>query len=186
MKFLGSFFISLFFVASLNAETTTCDTLNTDIATLETTVTGQQELVSELSGDIGVMADRIGDMADKIVATEELLSTTLIALTGNTAVINGVVLLAPFDSSLASKSTPPTITLSNAATKYLLHISKTATFERTSSIVLYIDSSDTLTNSWSQVATFAATNSDVVFIAVQSINENVISALSNGVKLTLQ
>lgn len=78
------------------------------------------------------------------------------------------------------------MTLSNAATTYLLHVSKTATFERANSIVLYIDSSDTLANSWSQVATFAATNSDVVFIAVQSINENVISTLSNGVKLTLQ
>lgn len=186
MKALGSFFISILFVTSLFAKTTTCDSLSADITSLQTTVTQQQKLVSKLSDDIGVMADRIGTMADRIVATENLLSQTLLALTGNKTLQNSVALLAPLDSSVASKTTPPSISLSNAATKYLLHVSKTATFERASSLVLYIDSDATLAKSWAQVSAFAATNSDVVFIAVQSIDNNVISTLSNGVKLTLQ
>lgn len=75
--------ITLLLITTLNAETTTCDTLNASIDNLGQSVTNQQELVSKLSDDIGIMADRIGTMADRIVATEKLLADTLLALTGN-------------------------------------------------------------------------------------------------------
>jgi len=183
-----------FFLASfLHAETTTCDALNSSIDSLETSVTNQQALVSKLSDDIGTMADRIntmadkiGVMADRIVKTETLLSQTLLAVTGNSSSANTVVLLNPLDSTTASKTTPPTITLSPTTTSYLLYASTSATFEAAKTITLYVDSQNTLTNSWNRVTTLAATNGDVIYIAVKGINNSVVSALSNGVKLTLQ
>ena len=182
------FFLSLLLVANIYAETSTCtcESLNADVTKLQTTVTEQQALVSKLSDDIGTMADRIGDMADKIVATEKLLSDTLLTLTGNATLVNSVALLSPADSTTASKTTAPTISLSNSATQYLLHASTSATFERSKSVVIYVDSDDALTKAWAQVADLAATDGGVVFIAVESINDNVISALSNSAKLTLQ
>jgi uncharacterized coiled-coil protein SlyX len=97
--------VALFLVTSLNAETTTCDTLNTSINTLGTSVTNQQALVSKLSDDISAMAERIGTMADKIVVTEKILSDTLLALTGNTtlsSLATTAILTSPLDSSTIS------------------------------------------------------------------------------------
>ncbi len=185
-KIAATFLIFTLFGMNLSADTTTCDALNTNVTTLESSVTNQQALVSKLSDDIGAMADRIGDMADKIVVTEELLSKTLLTLTGNDSLVSSVALISPLDSSNADKTTPPQITLSDAANTYLLYVSTDATFDRTKSLVIYIDSSNTLSKVWSQVAELAATNNDVVFLAVKSINNSVISSLSNGVKLTLQ
>lgn len=135
-KIISTYIISLLVVVNVYAETT-CESLNTDISALQTTVTQQQTLVSKLSDDIGTMADRINVVADKIVATEKLLSETLLAITGK-------------------------------------------------SIVIYVDSNNALTNAWAQVADLAGTNSNAVYIAVQSIDGSVISGLSNSAKLTLQ
>jgi len=183
---LAIFFITTLFVANLYAETTTCDTLNTSVTNLETSVTNQQALVSKLSDDISTMANKINLMADKIVETEQLLSNTLITLTGNTSLVNSVVLTAPLDSTLAYKTTPPTFVLSDSATQYLLYASKDANFDRANSLVIYIDSSDALSKAWTQVADLASSNNDVIFIALKSIKNSVISTLSNGVKLTLE
>jgi uncharacterized coiled-coil protein SlyX len=187
-KIISKSVTALLLVTSLNAASTTCDTLDTSIENLGTTVTDQQALVSKLSDDIGVMADRIGTMADRIVATEKLLSETLLALTGSTSntLSNTAVMTAPLDSSTASKTTAPTITILSAPTAYLLYASTSPKFEQSKSIVLYIDSDATLSTSWTRVSELAATNGDVIYIAVKSINNNLISALSNGVKLTLQ
>jgi len=186
MKKFGTLFLSTLFTLNLYAQTTTCDTLNASVANLETSVTNQQALVSKLSDDIGVMADRIGTMADRIVTTEKLLSDTLLTLTGNASLVKSVILTAPLDSSTVSKVTAPTMTLSDSASQYLLYASTDTSFERAKSLVIYVDSSDALTKAWAQVAELAATNNDVIFIAVKSINNNVISTLSNSVKLTLQ
>ena len=185
-KMIISLFIPLFFITNINAETVTCDSLDASITNLGTIVTDQQALVSKLSDDIGVMADRIGDMADKIVLTETLLSQTLLTITGNTTLTNAVILLSPLDSTTASKTIASTLTLSDSASQYILYASKSPTFSETNSIKIYIDSTDTLSRSWTQVSDFAATNSDVIYIAIKSINNNIISTLSNGVKLTLQ
>ena len=107
-KLLMSAVTSVILIASVNAET--CDavaTVNTSIEGLNTTVTNQQALVSKLSDDIGLMADRIGTMADKIVATEILLSDTLIVLTGNADLGSSSssstgVLTKPLDGSTAT------------------------------------------------------------------------------------
>ena len=185
-KIISAYIISLLIVVNIYAETTTCDSLNADIAVLQTTVTQQQDLVSKLSDDIGAMADRINVMADKIVTTEKLLSDTLLAITGNSTLTNSVALTSPADSATVSKATAPDMTLSNSATTYLLHASTSATFDRAKSIVIYVDSNNALTNAWTQVADLAGTNSNVVYIAVQSIDGSVISGLSNSAKLTLQ
>ena len=188
MKKLGTLFISTIFAFNLYADSTTCtcDALNTSITNLQTSVTNQQKLVSKLADDIGVMADRIGTMADRIVATEKLLSNTLLTLTGNKSLTNSVALTKPIDSSTALKATAPDISLSNSASTYLLYASTKNTFNRADSLVIYINSSNTLSAAWEQVANLATTNNDVIYIAVKSINSNVISALSNSVKLTLQ
>lgn len=182
-------------LTNLNAETTTCDavaTVNTSIESLNTSVESQQALVSKLSDDIGLMADRIVVMADKIVATETLLADTLIVLTGNadlgtsSSSTTGVVLLQPLDGATASKTTAPTMELSTASSKYLLYVSTEPTFSTTTSISLYIESTTTLSNSWTQVVNFADT-ATTIYIAVKNIDaDNKISSLSNGVKLTLQ
>ena len=192
-KLMSATLASLFLVSALNAETT-CEavsTVNTSIESLNNTIENQQELVSKLSDDIGTMADRIGDMADKIVATEKLLADTLIVLTGNadlgsSSSTSGVALTKPLDGSTASKNTAPTIELSTTTSKYLLYASTEPTFGDTTTISLYIESSNGLTTSWQQVANFAG-NSSTIYIAVKSIDaNNKISSLSNGVKLTLQ
>jgi len=187
MKKYPLLIITTIFLGNVYAGTTSCDTINTSVNNLETSVTNQQKLVSKLSDDIGTMADRIGTMADKIVKTEDLLSQTLLTITGNKTLTNTVALTKPLDSTTAQKNTPPTIELSDNATTYLLYASTDAKFDRAKSLIIYVDTSnDTLKNSWSQVADLAGTNNDVIYIAVKSINNNVISALSNETKLTLQ
>ena len=185
-KMIVNLSIVLFFITNVNAETVTCDSLDAGISNLGTTVTDQQALVSKLSDDIGLMSNQIEAMADKIVLTETLLSQTLLTITGNATLSNAVMLLSPLDSTTASKTEAPSLTLSDSATQYLLYASKSPTFSDAQSIKIYIDSTDTLSRSWSQIVEFGATNGDVIYIAVKSINNNQISSLSNGVKLTLQ
>jgi len=193
-KVLVSIVTSVILVSSLNAETT-CEavsTVNTSIESLSDTVNNQQALVSKLSDDIGTMSDRIGDMADKIVKTETLLSDTLIVLTGNASLgssstTTGVILTQPLDNSSASKTTPPSITISTDSSKYLLYASTTPTFDDGKTISLYIESDTSLKTSWTEIVDFASNNSDTIYVAVKSIDaNNKISSLSNGVKLNLQ
>jgi len=189
----GLAFVAL--LTNLNAETTTCSavsTVNTSIESLNTSVANQQKLVSKLSDDIGVMADRIGTMADRIVDTEKLLSDTLIVLTGNadlgssSSATTGVVLMKPLDGATVSKDTAPTIKLSTSSSKYLLYASTEPTFGESTTISLYIESTSGLNTSWAQIVNFAGSASSI-YIAVKNIDENnKISSLSNGVKLTLQ
>ena len=183
---ITSIALSLFLVSALNADTT-CDsvaTVNTSIESLNTTVENQQALVSKLSDDIGLMSDRI-------VETEKLLADTLIVLTGNSDLgssssTSGVALTKPLDGSTVSKTTAPTIELSTNSSKYLLYASTEPTFNDTTTISLYIESTNGLSTSWNQVVNFIDSGT-TVYIAVKSIDENnKISSLSNGVKLTLQ
>ena len=194
-KILVSVATSMVLLTSLHAETTTCQavsTVNTSITDLSKSVADQQALVSKLSDDIGTMADRILVMADKIVATEKLLSDTLIVLTGNTDLgsssssTTGVVLTKPLDGATVSKTTAPTIELSTSSTKYLIYASTEPTFDDGTTISLYIESSAGLDTSWKQVVNFAGSN-NTIYLSVKSIDSNnKISSLSNGVKLTLQ
>jgi len=193
-KQIVALFVTTLFAGQLFAETTcsAVDTVNTSIEELSKSVENQQQLVSKLSDDIGIMADRIGVMADRIVYTEELLADTLVVLTGNADLGSGsdagstVALLKPLDGSTASKTTPPTIELSNGSTKYLLYASLDPTFSDGNTISLYIESASGLNTSWQQVVSFAGSSS-YIYIAVKSVDENnKISSLSNGVKLTLE
>jgi len=185
-KIFTSVALSVLLASALNADTT-CDsvaTVNTSIESLNATVENQQALVSKLSDDIGIMADRIVD-------TEKLLSDTLIVLTGNSDLgssssTSGVALTKPLDGSTVSKTTAPTIELSTESSKYLLYASTEPTFSDSTTISLYIESTSGLSTSWNQVVNFIGDGTDL-YIAVKSIDENnKISSLSNGVKLTLQ
>ncbi|MDF1877407.1 hypothetical protein JHD47_06210 [Sulfurimonas sp. SAG-AH-194-L11] len=190
MKKLIVSFVSVMVLFSTVYAATTCDevaTVNTSIESLNTTVTNQQALVSKLSDDIGIMSDRILVMADKIVATEQLLADTLLAITGTTtSASTGVVLSKPLDGSTQSKTVAPTMELSTASTTYLLYASTEPTFSAGNTISLYIESTESLSTSWTQVVNFAGT-STTIYIAVKSVDSNgKISSLSNGVKITLQ
>lgn len=190
MKILIASLVSSMLMFTSLQSATSCDavtTVNTSVESLNTTVTQQQALVSKLSDDIGVMSDRILVMADKIVVTERLLSDTLLAITGTTSSSSiGVVLSKPLDGAAQSKSVAPTMELSTASATYLLYASTEPTFSASKTISLYVESSASLSTSWTQVVNFAGVSTRI-YIAVKSVDSNgKISSLSNGVKLTLE
>ncbi|MDQ7042586.1 MAG: hypothetical protein Q9M34_03545 [Sulfurimonas sp.] len=192
---LKAVLISGLFITPIYAETATAESvaaLQKSIDTLSLTVTQQQQLVSKLSDDIGLMADRIGTMADRIVVTENLLADTLTTLTGNADLTggsssDGVALTAPTDSSpKLSRTVAPTIAMTPDATVYLLYASSEPTFSPATTIALYVDSTTTLSDKWSQVVDFYdSTTSTNFYLAVKRIDGGTkISSISNGVKVS--
>ena len=153
---------------------------------LNATVQEQQTLVSKLSDDIGLMAERIVEMADRIVATEDLLAQSLTLLINNpdfagTSSSNGTALTSPLDDTTLT-STAPAITTIPAASIYLLYASTTPTFSAGNTISLYVDSTEALDAKWSQIVTYA--NGSTIYLAVKRINGSTISSISNGVKVS--
>ena len=188
-KYLVSLFIALtLFSFSAIAETvdyTDFVAMQGNMETLNTTVQEQQTLVTKLSGDIGLMADRIVAMADRIVATEELLAQSLTLLVNNpdfagTSSSNGTALTSPIDNAILT-STAPAITTIPAASIYLLYASTTPTFSAGNTISLYVDSAGALDSKWAQIVTYA--NGETIYLAVKRIDGSTISSISNGVKV---
>lgn len=187
-KYLVSLFIALtLFSFSAIAETvdyTDFVAMQGNMETLNTTVQEQQTLVTKLSGDIGLMADRIVAMADRIVATEELLAQSLTLLVNNpdfagTSSSNGTALTSPVDDT--TLTSVPTITTIPAASIYLLYASTTPTFSAGNTISLYVDSAGALDSKWAQIVTYA--NGETIYLAVKRIDGSTISSISNGVKV---
>ena len=185
-----SLFLSLtLFSFSAVAETvdyTDFVAMQNDMETLNTNVQEQQTLVTKLSGDIGLMADRIVEMADRIVASEALLAQSLTLLVNNpdfagTSSSNGTALTSPIDNATLT-STAPTITTIPTTSVYLLYASTTPTFSAGNTISLYIDSTDALSAKWSQVLTYS--NGSTIYLGVKRIDGSTISSISNGVKVS--
>ena len=190
-KYLASLFLSLtLFSFSAIAETvdyTDFVAMQGDMETLNTNVQEQQTLVAKLSDDIGLMANRIIEMADRIVFTEELLAQSLTLLINNpdfagTSSSNGTALTSPADNATLASDTPPTITTIPDAAVYLLYASTTPTFSAGNTISLYINSAEALNNKWSQVVTYANGSSEI-YLAVKRIDGSTITSISNGVKV---
>jgi len=189
-QYIFSLFLSLtLFSFSAVAETvdyTDFVAMQNDMETLNTNVQEQQTLVTKLSGDIGLMADRIVEMADRIVATEALLAQSLTLLVNNpdfagTSSSNGTALTSPIDNATLT-STAPTITTIPTTSVYLLYASTTPTFSAGNTISLYIDSTDALSAKWSQVLTYS--NGSTIYLGVKRIDGSTISSISNGVKVS--
>jgi hypothetical protein len=177
----------------------TASTFSLGMCTTDPMVITMNESMLALAGDIGTMADRIlvtetyiGDMADKIVTTENLLSSTLLQLQqngtgGNGAAVSkpGVLVLAPTTGNTVYRNTAPTITLSNAATSYVLYVSTTGNFQDGTMLPLLITPETPLATVWQDAVQSLTGNT--IYIAVKSVyGESNLSELSNGVRLALQ
>ncbi len=190
-KSVLSLFLTIFiFGFSAQAETvdyTDFAAMQDDVESLNRTMQEQQGLVSKLSNDIGLMANRIVEMADRIVATEELMAQSLTLLVNNpdfagTSSSNGTVLTSPKDGDILM--TVPVITTMQGSAVYLIYASTEPTFSTGNTMSLYVDSSTVLSSKWSQIVAFAGGKS--IYLAVKHINGSTISTISNGVKVTVQ
>ena len=189
-KYISSLFLTVLLLSfSAQAETTTYTdfvAMQNDMDSLNSTMIEQQDLISKLSDDIGLMADHILEMADRIVYTEELLAQSLTLLINNpdfagTSSSNGVALTSPTGNSTLS-TTAPVITTIPSAAVYLIYASTVPTFSAGNTISLYIESQDALNSKWSQIVDFAGTSE--IYLAVKRIDGNIISSISNGVKVS--
>jgi len=154
----------------------------TILETLENLILELSDDIGEMSDDIGVMADRIlimsdniGLMADRIVLTEALILAA-ISDSGISSLIT-----SPTEGTFVSASIPIDITLSSGQTDYLLFISNNADMSAaTNALVLNNDTSI----AWSRVADFVT--GDKFYIAVRAVSETSSSEFSNTVLLNLQ
>jgi len=95
---------------------------------VETTLQAMGNIILGLSSDTGIMADRIGDMADRIVYTE---------------------------GTIVTRTSPISISLSSQKTDYLLYISNNADMSGATNAL--VQNSDT-SIAWGRVADFATGN----------------------------
>lgn len=126
-----------------------------------------KEIVLTLSDDIGTMADRI-------VATEELM-VSVITQSGISSLIT-----EPTEGTLVDVLTPINITLSSQKPDYLLYISNNADMSGATNAL--VQNNDT-SIAWSRVADFATGKK--LYIAVRTVGGTTSSDFSNTVMLTL-
>ena len=142
------------------------------------------QLISKLSDDIGLMADRIlvmadkiGEMSDRIVHTEELLAD----LSTNNTTSAQTVLISADNNTVLYANQVPEFTLNNEASQMLIYVSSSLTMQSDTITILVNNPSD-LAQQWSELKTLADNNK--IYIAVKTIDGNVISSLSNVLTYT--
>jgi len=142
------------------------------------------QLVSKLSDDIGLMADRIlvmadkiGEMSDRIVHTEELLAD----LSTNNAITVQTILISADNHTVLYANQVPEFTLNTEASQMLIYVSSSLTMQSDTITILVNNPSD-LAQQWSELKTLA--NNNKIYIAVKTIDGNVISSLSNVLTYT--
>ena len=148
------------------------------------TLTQVFALVSKLSDDIGLMADRIlvmadniGDMSDRIVHTEEMMAdlTLDLAQNSNANSVDTVVISQNFQPLLYANEAP-NFTTSSDAPQMLVYVSSSITMD-TNSISVLVNNTDELTQHWSDLKALAQNNK--IYVAIKTIDGNNISSLSN-------
>ncbi len=182
----------------------------TDVATaMMNNMTG---LISKLSDDIGVMADRIlateeqiGVMADRIVKTEELMAKLTATLASKdldlspvSSVERDVLQTALLNTATteASVQSGPRLSLSGDPRRYLLYVSSDPLFREGSTVVTRIEETSDYDTAWRRsinaLSGLRARASDkqkhtlVVAVAVKTISDNDgLSALSNSIDVTV-
>lgn len=173
------------------------------VESLTTTTTASGEvtiemlqLFSALADDIGEMADRIlvmadkilvmSDniliMADKIVATEQLMANLVTDVASIKLAVESdnaglpTVIISSLNTTPLSTLQAPLIGMNVVASEYLVYVSSSMTMtSNTISVLVHNDAE--LQAVWSNLVALAVNNQ--IFIAVKTIDANVISSLSN-------
>jgi hypothetical protein len=185
-------------VALIYSQLTSAASFSLGMCTTDPMILTLNNSMLTLADDIGEMADRIlttetyiGDMANRIVETETLLSETLLQLQANstagsaqTGARPGVLLLSPVTGGTVYRHSAPVISMSNAATSYVLYISASGNFQDVTVMPLLITPDSPLDAVWENAVQSLTGNS--IYIAVKSVyGESNLSELSNGVRLQL-
>lgn len=183
---------------------------STDVATAMMNHT--MGLISKLSDDIGVMADRIltteeniGLMADRIVKTEALMAKLTATLAGKDLDLSsdkpagketsGTVLLST-ETTEASGDTGPKLMIVGDPQNYLMYVSTSPLFQDGSTVISKVTNVSEYNTAWKRSIIAMRgltknTNNDeteatIVSIAVKTIAEDEqVSALSNSVDVRL-
>jgi len=167
--------------------TDTILTLATDIGTMADRIVATEDKIGTMADRILATEDKIGTMADRIVTTETLLTTTLQSLNqgGGLGGGRGELLISPTTGALLSKTTAPTLQLADNATRYVVYISPTPTFDNDQVIPLLVTADTPLQNSWA--AALQGYAAPVAYIAVRGVDDRAtLSTLSNAVRVTFQ
>ncbi len=154
---------------------------------LSTDIGSMADRIGEMADRIVVTEDKIGQMADRIVATEELLANALLELhdAGTSGGDAGILLLSPATGAVISRAQAPAIMLSNGSTDYLLYVSDTPDFSGTRTVPLLVDQNTDVQIVWSSA--MQVVTGDTAYLAVRSVDtDHRISAFSNAVRIALQ
>ncbi|MBN2815364.1 MAG: hypothetical protein JXQ67_01675 [Campylobacterales bacterium] len=164
--------------------------------TPETITLEMIELVSKLSDDIGIMADRIldmageigkmadkiGVMADRIVHTEEMMAQlTLDMATLSTNVSQNTqdiptLILSNTGTDTLNSGDVPLFTSNITTNEMLIYVSSSITMD-TNTVSVLVTSNETLQSKWEDLQALAKDGK--IYIAAKSIDGNTISSLSN-------
>lgn len=155
--------------------------------TFTLTATDMLDLFGALADDIGEMGDRILDMAgqidlmaDKIVATEEIMAglavdiTEIKTNTSNTCVEG--LFISNTDQDTLYAGAYPVFTMSQTPSEYVVYVSSSLTMS-TNTISVLVHNQAELDALWPTLVVLA--QNQKVYLAVKAITNNTISSLSN-------
>ena len=184
---------------------------STDVATaMMNQMTG---LISKLSDDIGVMADRIlateeqiGSMADRIVKTEELMAKLTATLAGKGLDLSSYeaegkeppeAVILSIGEAEASGTTGPKLSIKGNPQNYLLYVSINPLFKEGSTVISNVCNGNEFDAAWKRSMSAISDLAEdaekdeagqiMVSIAVKAITkDDQLSALSNSVDVRVQ
>jgi hypothetical protein len=166
--------------------------------------------IGTMANRILEMADKIGEMADRIVKTEAMMADLARDLAGkgeeknsesNIQIIQALerietqlgnvtnTIFLTTQQDFASKEIPPAIELSQKSDKYLLYISRSAVFAEGRTVISLIQLDDFQAAWVKSIDTFSPSSDTPLnlFLAVKTIDDdNVVSALSNSIRITVE
>ena len=153
------------------------------------------ELFGALADDIGemadrilVMADKILVMADKIVATEQLMANLVVDVASIKATVEGdnvalpTVVISSLNGSTLFAGAAPFIGMNVIVPEYLVYVSSSMTMNSNTMSVLVHNQLE-LQALWSNLVTLSDNNK--IYVAIKTIDGNVISSLSNVLTYTV-
>ena len=164
---LSMVLFSSLFMFMATSQRANADFLSTFEVTALVSLETIERTVLQLSTDIG-------EMADRIVHTEELV----VSLASDGGISS--LITYPTEGTYVTATTPINITLSSEKSDYLLYISNNA--DMSGSTNALVQDGDT-SIAWSRVADFATGNK--LYIAVRTVGETTSSDYSNTVMLNL-
>lgn len=186
---LAAIFFALTLLLSSNATASffnTTTTITTEMITLISKLSDDigimADRILDMAGEIGKMADKIGVMADRIVHTEEMMAqltidmATLSANTSQASQTTPTLMLANTGSSTLGIDEAPAFTSSISTDEMLIYVSSSIGMN-TNTISVLVTPNDPLTSKWKELQTLAQDGK--IYIAAKTIDGNTISSLSN-------